>query len=628
MVRRGRGLLAIVAALAAGLAVCSFQVAAQLHAEVTSQHPRIYVAPLPDIFNYRVLTDYDVKRFFHQFGTDPQALISQPIGAIENKVDGMELRNTYMYGLDIIFHTQLLQSPLRVHSQEEADIIYLPFYAALECRLSQAMEGDAHKQAYKKRVDSFWATFERDYPYYRDKPHAVVLGRREAELMGGCGVGDAMYGKVAACTLLCHDFAEYVNVLTVEVWTGSLEKMQRDRQRVHSIAVPWPGHLHLAAGSEYFQRPLRPAALAASKTRLAMESLRVRFPLRETLAEQCQTKGDPDCLHFNPRGNIGQMNQSEIYEVTHSAWFCLQPYGDGPSRHVSMDCMAADTIPVFFDRYLLQHSAFADVVDYSEFTAVVNPKALNKSNIVDILKERFPPEKRAAMAMRLHQIKHIFLYAVNPQHTLIRFDEMAAIHPQDDAFTSSMKALLRHACSRGTLSAARCAGKPLPSQTGGVGGGSVETGVKRRRRKRSGDASSGGVARSAPDVSDRKGGSDSEEAPRRSSSIAGSAVTAVGGETSIGGTAHESVTGSDTSNERATAIDAALTGAATGASIQGASVTGASGGGVSAEKVAEAKPVPKKKRTVWDATKGAMVTVDESDAPGGMSSAGYEDSAE
>lgn len=192
----------------------------------------------------------------------------------------------------------------------------------------------------------------------------------------------------------------------------------------------------------------------------------------------------------------------------------------------------------------------------------------------------------------------------------------------------SMKALLRHACSRGTLSAARCAGKPLPSQTGGVGGGSVETGVKRRRRKRSGDASSGGVARSAPDVSDRKGGSDSEEAPRRSSSIAGSAVTAVGGETSIGGTAHESVTGSDTSNERATAIDAALTGAATGASIQGASVTGASGGGVSAEKVAEAKPVPKKKRTVWDATKGAMVTVDESDAPGGMSSAGYEDSAE
>ncbi len=27
-------------------------------------------------------------RFFHQFGTDPQALISNPVGAIEDKMDG------------------------------------------------------------------------------------------------------------------------------------------------------------------------------------------------------------------------------------------------------------------------------------------------------------------------------------------------------------------------------------------------------------------------------------------------------------------------------------------------------------------------------------------------------------
>ncbi len=34
----------------------------RLHAEITRHHPKIYVAPLPDVFNYRVLTDYDVKR--------------------------------------------------------------------------------------------------------------------------------------------------------------------------------------------------------------------------------------------------------------------------------------------------------------------------------------------------------------------------------------------------------------------------------------------------------------------------------------------------------------------------------------------------------------------------------------
>ncbi len=63
------------------------------------------------------------------------------------------------------------------------------------------------------------------------------------------------------------------------------------------------------------------------------------------------------------------------------------------------------------------------------------------------------------------QIKHIFLYSVNPMHTLVRFDEMGAVHPRDDAFTSSLKALLRHACKHGTLSAAKCGGAGPASGT-------------------------------------------------------------------------------------------------------------------------------------------------------------------
>jgi hypothetical protein len=52
------------AALGALLAVFAAPADAQqrLHAEITRHHPKIYVAPLPDVFNYRVLTDYDVKR--------------------------------------------------------------------------------------------------------------------------------------------------------------------------------------------------------------------------------------------------------------------------------------------------------------------------------------------------------------------------------------------------------------------------------------------------------------------------------------------------------------------------------------------------------------------------------------
>ncbi len=51
-----------------------------LQAAVTEYHPRIYVAPLPSILNTRTLTDYDVRRFFTQFGADPNGVWSNPIG--------------------------------------------------------------------------------------------------------------------------------------------------------------------------------------------------------------------------------------------------------------------------------------------------------------------------------------------------------------------------------------------------------------------------------------------------------------------------------------------------------------------------------------------------------------------
>ena len=52
----------------------------------------------------------------------------------------------------------------------------------------------------------------------------------------------------------------------------------------------------------------------------------------------------------------------------------------------------------------------------------------------------------------LAQIKHVFMYALNPEHSLLRFSEMYSLHPLDDAFTASIKAMLRKACQ---VSAAR-----------------------------------------------------------------------------------------------------------------------------------------------------------------------------
>ena len=44
-----------------------------------------------------------------------------------------------------------------------------------------------------------------------------------------------------------------------------------------SLQVPWPGHLHLSAGSPYFGRRFDQQHAAAKKQYIAMESLRVRL---------------------------------------------------------------------------------------------------------------------------------------------------------------------------------------------------------------------------------------------------------------------------------------------------------------------------------------------------------------
>ncbi len=71
---------------------------------------QVYVAELDPVLNVRTLTDYDVKRFFTQFGASPLGVWSNPVGNWVEDKDDMELRNTYMYGLDVMFHRCDLRS--------------------------------------------------------------------------------------------------------------------------------------------------------------------------------------------------------------------------------------------------------------------------------------------------------------------------------------------------------------------------------------------------------------------------------------------------------------------------------------------------------------------------------------
>ncbi len=61
----------------------------------------------------------------------------------------------------------------------------------------------------------------------------------------------------------------------LQVFTGSLDRMEAKPLRPNSVTVPWPGHWHFHLGSLYFQQPFDAEAHKAARQYLAMESLKV-----------------------------------------------------------------------------------------------------------------------------------------------------------------------------------------------------------------------------------------------------------------------------------------------------------------------------------------------------------------
>ena len=69
-----------------------------------------------------------------------------------------------------------------------------------------------------------------------------------------------------------------------------------------------------------------------------------------------------------------------------------------------MHCSYQKHLSISACRYLAQHSAFADLVDYSGFTAVVDPAELESANVIEILEQRYDKSARLKLMKRLHQV--------------------------------------------------------------------------------------------------------------------------------------------------------------------------------------------------------------------------------
>ena len=266
-------------------------------------------------------------------------------------------------------------------------------------------------------IAQFWADAPTLLPLLGSKPHWMGLSDIEWMIHRGCG-------EAWGIPLACHPLAEHVTFTTAEALTKEhptayLRSHFYGNQPAHnnSVPVPYLGHVHRVS-IHARDKQLADEAVAANKTLLATLSFASMrdSPLRVALAEECQAAPD-ECL-FVPFTSL-----LEVIGTYRAAWFCVQPYGDTPTRSALLDCLASGlAVPAVFDEYLFAMLPFADVLDYRSLLVYVPEENVTGSNgsLLQSLRE-YSNDTRAALLESVQRAAHAFQYAVRalPAYCLI-----------------------------------------------------------------------------------------------------------------------------------------------------------------------------------------------------------------
>ena len=258
-------------------------------------------------------------------------------------------------------------------------------------------------------IADFWADAPQLLPALGTKPHWMTLSEIEMMIHRGCGEGWGI-------PLACHPLATHMTFATpealTELHTTAWHQRYNGRAPIHnnSVAIPYLGHIHRVS-MQNRAKLLADEGVADKKQLLAtMSFAHARgVQLRADLFEQCNAE-PRECWY------VRYSSFAEVLESYRAAWFCVQPYGDSPTRSALLDCMASGlAVPVVFDKYLFDMLPFADVVDYRSIMAYVaeDDVLLPEGNLLRQLRT-YSNETRASMLHNMQQTSHALQYAVSP----------------------------------------------------------------------------------------------------------------------------------------------------------------------------------------------------------------------
>ena len=290
---------------------------------------------------------------------------------------------------------------------------YVPFYATQLWSEGLGGEGGCKpnwtEAGIADAIADFWADAPALLPALGAKPHWMALSEIEMMIHQGCGEGWGI-------PLACHPLAAHMVFATPEALTELHPTAwhQRYNGRApaynNSIAIPYLGHIHRVS-MQHRAQALVDERVAAQKSLLAtMSFAHARgVQLRADLVEQCNAE-PRECWY------VRYSTFAEVVESYRAAWFCVQPYGDSPTRSALLDCLASGlAVPAVFDEYLMDMLPFADVLDYRAMIAYVAEEDVRPpdGNLLRLLRA-LGNDTRAAMLSRVQEMSHALQYAVRP----------------------------------------------------------------------------------------------------------------------------------------------------------------------------------------------------------------------
>ena len=417
---------------------------------------RIYVHPIPSKYNTDLILPSTLSKV-------SAISIEAPFGKPLDK--NLAVWDTSQYSLELWWYKQMLESPCRVQSLSEAHVVYVPIFLTYlhPTYITKEVYAATHQQVLTDLI----AELEHLLPDYKTKPHFMVFGSIEAGFPEVSTIQPFLESELLASS----------TVLTIENFQPWQEHGWHHGLRHRSINVPYPSSFHFCAGA----RPCWEELPDANKSVLVFASWLSNHgsgaQLRQQLEIECEQKNSgcvfaqfdddvPKVMHMYQSAHFclqpGGMSLIHKFAPCFSlAWVLLQIFqysaGDTPTRKGFWDCLLAGTIPVVMDPILVKMFPFNDIVQPEDYMIVVNLHDGLSDNVLSQL-QQVTEDRRANMQLRILRGRHLFQYALRPDHSLLTFDGMYEGQQTDDAFTMSMKALMRSLCKLDRIS---CPGESL-----------------------------------------------------------------------------------------------------------------------------------------------------------------------